>query len=561
MLQDNDSHWVPAPGEEPELRTDLTVADLLDRAVAEHGEAEALVYAGIDGEQPSRLTYDELAERVFETAAALIGSGLGPGSKALIFSTNLVQFPILQLACAYADIVLVPVNPLYRRHELEHVLGLVKPEAAFVQPRHRGDDLAAVFEQAAAAVHRPGLSVYLDGPPNFETSDWDEWLATCQVPSPAAAVAARRAAVSGESLSQIQFTSGTTGTPKGVQLPNWILANQGVQLAARAGLTSADRYVNPMPMFHCGGCVVGTLNVLAAAACQHLIVTFDPQAICAAIEEEEATALAGVPTMLVAIDEERRRGDRRLDSLRIVVTGGSPVPRALGEDWKARLGIDLIITYGQTEFGPLSCVTSPSDPTDLQLGTVGRPMPHVELDVVGPGTDNRVPIGVEGELRYRGYVMPGYYRDPVGTEKAISADGWLRSGDLGRIDEQGYVRVTGRAKEMVIRGGENISPAAVEDAVRTLPEVADVCVIGLTDERMGEELCAVVRLEPDATLTVISMREALLPLIARFMVPRFLAVVDEFPLTPSGKIQRFKLAEELGSDRARVEDSLGSAAR
>jgi acyl-CoA synthetase (AMP-forming)/AMP-acid ligase II len=559
MLQGNESLWVPHPDSGPALDKNLTVADLLDRAVDAHGEAEALVCAGIDGEPTSRLTYDALSKRVLETAAALIGSGLSPGSKAVIFSTNLVQFPILQLACAYADIVLVPVNPLYRRHELEHVLGLIEPEAAFVQPRHRGDDLAGVFEQAAEAVHRPGLCVHLDGSPNFETSVWDEWLVGSQPPSPTEAVTVRRAGVSGDSLSQIQFTSGTTGRPKGVQLSNWILANQGLQLAARAGLTAADRYVNPMPMFHCGGCVVGTLNVLAAAACQHLIVTFDPQAICTAIEEERATALAGVPTMLVAIDEERRRGDRHLDSLRIVVTGGSPVPKSLGEDWKARLGIDLIITYGQTEFGPLSCVTSPSDPTDMQLGTVGKPMPNVELDVVEPGTDHRVPVGDEGELRYRGYVMPGYYRDPIGTEKAISADGWLRSGDLGRIDEQGYVRVTGRAKEMVIRGGENISPAAVEDAVRTLPQVADVCVVGLSDEWMGEELCAVVRLEPGTALTVASMRDTLLPRITRFMVPRFLAIVEEFPLTPSGKIQRFKLAEQMESARGQIEDSFRGA--
>ena len=556
MLDGSTAYWVPDPSAEPPLLKGLTVADLLDRAAADHGHREALVYEARDGQPPLRLDYAELAERVRQTSAALIGSGLGLGSKALVFATNLPEFPILQLACAYAGVVLVPVNPLYRRRELAHVLGLVEPDAAFIQPWLRGEDLAAVFQDAARNAHRPGLCVYLDEPPTYGAMGWDEWLFTCAPPASDEEVAARRAAIRGDSLSQIQFTSGTTGRPKGVQLPNWILANQGVQLAARAALTAEDRYVNPMPMFHCGGCVVGTLNVLAAGACQHPIVTFEPAAICATIETERATALAGVPTMLIAIEEERRHHHEALDSLRVVVTGGAPVPRSLGADWKKRLGISLIITYGQTEFGPLACVTAPSDDEDRQLGTVGRPLPHVELDVVEPGTDRRVPPGEDGELRYRGYVMPGYFRDPDATAETVSADGWLHSGDLGRVDEDGYVQVTGRAKEMIIRGGENISPAAVEDALRSLPQVADVCVIGLPDEKMGEELCAVVRLEPGTGLTVIEMRSALLPLIARFMVPRFLAVVDEFPLTPSGKIQRFKLTEELDAAPERVEDSL-----
>jgi acyl-CoA synthetase (AMP-forming)/AMP-acid ligase II len=376
-------------------------------------------------------------------------------------------------------------------------------------------------------------------------------------PISGAVVAERRAGLQPGDLAQIQFTSGTTGDPKGVELTHRILANQGIQIADRAGIEPSDRFVNPMPLFHCGGCVVAALGILARGAAHLPIVTFDAAKVNAAIEGERATMVAGVPTMLMAMEEDAARSGRSLASLRTVVSGGAPVPPALGESWQTRLGVDFVITYGQTEFGPVATLTSPTDPGQRQITTVGRPIGHAELDVVVPGTTDRVAIGVEGELRYRGYVMLGYHQDPAATEAAVDPGGWLRSGDLGVLDGEGFVRITGRAKDTVIRGGENIAPAAVENAVRELDQVADAAVIGVPDDTLGEELCAFVRLHPGETLTVAAMREALNGRVARFKIPRYLAVVEAFPLTPSGKVQRFRLKEwyAAGSD---VQDSRGA---
>jgi acyl-CoA synthetase (AMP-forming)/AMP-acid ligase II len=553
VLKGDTAHWIPEPGEAPPLRA-LTVADLLDEAAARRPDGEALVYSAYGPGLDLRWTYAELLTRVKAVAAALIGSGLRPGDRVLVWATSLPQYPLLQLACAYANLVMVPVNPLYRRDEIGFVLERIQPAIAFVQPQTRQASLWEILDEVTTERSPEPLRVALGAAPDRRGISWEEWIEAA-APIEEGAVDARRAQISPDDLSQIQFTSGTTGLPKGVELTNWILANQGVQMAARAGLAAGDSYVNPMPLFHCGGSVLAALGTLAAAATHMPIVTFDPAPVCETIERERATTLAAVPTMLLAIEEERVRGGRDLASLRTLITGGSLVPVSITSAWQERFGVSCVITYGQTEFGPLASVTSPLDPPERQRETVGRPIPHVELDVVKPGTDDRVPIGAEGELRYRGFVMRGYLDAPEATALAVTPDGWLRSGDLGKIDREGYVRITGRVKEMIIRGGENISPAAVEEVIRSLPAVADVCVIGVPDERMGEELCAVVRLTEGGTLTVGAMREALLARIARFLVPRYMFTVEEFPVTPSGKIRRFALRETFEHEPARAEDS------
>jgi acyl-CoA synthetase (AMP-forming)/AMP-acid ligase II len=543
MLEQGLSHWLPDAGAEPALR-DITVADLLDEAVERRPDAEAIVYSAYDEpELTLRLTYTELRERVIEVAAALIGSGLEPGDKAVVWATNIPHHPLLQFGCAYANVTMLPINPLYRRDELSYVLGKTDPDAIFLLPQDRRASLWNILADSDEGAPSLRLRVALGEAPDDSGIGWAQWLRSAGEGVTREQVLARRATVKPSDLSQIQFTSGTTGFPKGVELTNWILANQGIQMGAVAGFEDYDKIVNPMPLFHCGGCVLATLGALSVAATHMPIVTFDPRPICQTVEAEQATVLVGVPTMLLAVQDEAERTGRSLESVRTVVSGGSVVPPRLGQGWQERLGVDFVITYGQTEHGPLATCTSPPDPKERQITTVGRPIPHVELDVVVPGTNQRLPVGAEGELRYRGYVMNGYYEDPEATARAVDEEGWLYSGDLGRIDEDGYVQITGRAKEMIIRGGENIAPASVEEGVRGLEQVADVCVVGVPDEAMGEELCAFVRLNEGHTLTATEMRELLLDRIARYKIPRYLGVLEDFPLTPSGKIQRFRLRE------------------
>jgi acyl-CoA synthetase (AMP-forming)/AMP-acid ligase II len=559
MTEQAMSHRGPEAAGAPPLR-DATLADLLDEAVARRPDGDAFVgvYAG-DDPALARLTYTELRDEVRRVSAALIGSGLGAGDRVLVWATNVPQHVLLHLACAYARVVILPVNPLYRRDELRYVLERTAPSVVFAQPEDRRTDLWGVLADAIGDGPGP-LRVALGAVPDDRGVGWDDWVRDAGRDVPAEAVAARRADVAPDDLCQIQFTSGTTGHPKGVELTHRILANQGIQIAHRAGVTAEDRFVNPMPMFHCGGCVVSALSALAAAATHIPIRLFDPAVVDDAIEAEAATVVSGVPTMLLAMEEEAQRSGQRLDTLRTVFSGGSLVPPVLGEGWQQRLGVAFVITYGQTEFGPVATLTSPADPAARQITTVGRPIGHAEVEVVVPGTTERVPVGVEGELRIRGFVMRGYHGDPDATAAAVDGDGWLRTGDLGVLDEEGYTRITGRAKEMVIRGGENIAPASVEDGVRSLDEVADVCVIGVPDEVFGEELCAFVRLHEGRTLTATGLREALLGRIARFKIPRYLVVLDAFPMTPSGKIQRFRLAE-LYADGAAVQDSRAPAPR
>ena len=268
------------------------------------------------------------------------------------------------------------------------------------------------------------------------------------------------------------------------------------------------------------------------------------------VDAEAASSLGAVPTMLIALEEEVDRSGGSLESLEIVVTGGSPVPVDVERRWIERFGVRFTITYGLTESSPVITQSLPDDPEHLQLATCGRPLPHIEVDVVDPVTRERVPIGEQGELRTRGtMVMNGYWNDEEATRGAIEEGGWLRSGDLARMDDDGYVSITGRAKEMIIRGGENIYPAEVEDALRGLPAVLDVSVVGVPDERYGEQAAAFVRLAEGASLAEDEMREQLASRVARYKIPRYLVVVEDFPVTPSGKVQKFKLREQFAAQQ------------
>jgi acyl-CoA synthetase (AMP-forming)/AMP-acid ligase II len=541
------SRWLPEEGAEPPLR-DLTVGRLLDESVEKWPDQEAIVFSAYDDLGVSaRWTYTEFRERARRVGRALIASGIEPGESIGIWATNIPQWLELQMGAAYAGVVIIPMNPLYRASEVEFVLAKARASACFVLPEDRGASLWEIAARAADGIDSVRMVQPIgegrDGGPS-----WEEWVATGDSIDEDA-LRKRFEAVTAEHTSQIQFTSGTTGFPKGAELSHGGIVNNARIFAYKATLKENGRHSNPMPYFHCGGCVMATLGPIYRGMAQLPAIKFEPGRITQTIEEEAATSTSLVPTMMIALEEEVARSGRDLSSLEVVVGGGSPVPPEVMNRWIEKYGIGMANTYGMTECSPVVCETLPGDPVDLQTTTVGPPLPHIEVEIVAPGTTDVVPIGVEGELRSRSsMVMKGYWDNPDETAAAKDPDGFMRSGDLAKIEANGYVSITGRAKEMIIRGGENIFPAEIEHAVRALEQVADVAVIGVPDERYGEVCCAYVRLADGQALEANQLREALAGQIARYKIPAHMRTIEALPLTPSGKVQKFKLKELFAAE-------------
>ena len=543
------SHWVPESGEQPPLR-DMTVADLLDEAADRWPERDAIVYVAYDDLGiAERWSYAELRERSRAVGRAFLASGLERGDRAGVWATNRPEWLLVQFGAAYAGVVIVPMNPLYRSSEVAYVLGKAGATACFVEPENRGASLWDILGEASSELPDLRLQVALGAAPDASGPSMEEWLDSGRG-VPDADLDRRRAQVRPQDTSQIQFTSGTTGFPKGAEMRNTGIVNNARLFAHRAQMRDGGRHCNPMPFFHCGGCVMSTLGSVATGSAQLPTLTFDPARMVRTIDAERATSASAVPTMLIALEEEVDRSGGSLQSLDLIVTGGSPVPVDVERRWIERFGVSFTVTYGLTEASPVITMSSPQDPEHLQIATCGTPLPHVEVDVVDLVSGEPVPIGEQGELRTRGtMVMNGYWGDEAATRGAIDEGGWLRSGDLARMDEAGYVSITGRAKEMIIRGGENIYPAEIEDALRGLPEVLDASVVGVPDERYGEQAAAFIRLADGASLSEEQMREQLGARVARYKIPRYLVELDAFPVTPSGKVQKFKLREEFMATR------------
>jgi acyl-CoA synthetase (AMP-forming)/AMP-acid ligase II len=548
LTSDGLSHWAPDPQEEPALRG-LSCGQLLDEAAVSWPDLDALVYSAYGADGPDlRWSFAELRERARTVGRALLALGVRHGERVALWATNVPEWLLLQFGCAYAGAVLVPLNPLYRSTEVAYILERSQAVGAFVLPAHRGVSLWEQAAEAAACVPTVKWRVAIGEPPDRSGPSWAEFL------TGAGAVDATRldrVEVGADNLAQIQFTSGTTGLPKGAMLRHAALTDNARLFAHRAELRTNGRLCSGMPQFHCGGSVLATLGALSTGSALMPLVTFDPRRAIDTIDGESATMLAAVPAMLLAIEAELDHNGGSLQSLERIATGGSLVPPEIAQRWHERFGVTFTITYGLTEASPVITQSSPSDPLALQVSTVGRPLPHVECDVADPATGRSVPLGQEGEVRVRGWqVMEGYFGDPAATAMAITPDGWLKTGDLGRLDGEGYLRITGRAKDIIIRGGENIYPAEIEAVLRSLDGVVEAFVVGVPDDRYGEVPVAFLRLAGGRTLSPEDIRELLRAKLARFKIPTFVRIVEEFPLTASGKVQKFKLREQFLAEPA-----------
>jgi fatty-acyl-CoA synthase len=492
-------------------------------------------------------TYAELDARVNQLAAGLLKLGLNAGDRVAVWGPNCSAWTLLQFATARAGLVFVTFNTAYRQVELTHVLNLSGARAIVIAPGFKNIiDYAAELSGVDAPALRYRISLAAVPPSGY--------LAFDDVASADFSVLDAVRAPCTDAVN-LQFTSGTTGRPKAVTLPHRNILNNGAAVGARAGIRQGDRICIPVPLYHCFGMVVGNLAAITHGATMvYPAPGFDPEATLLAIESEKCTHCYGVPTMFIGMLASPAFGMRDLSSLRGGIMAGSPCPAEVMRRVIDRMGMSGVTSaYGMTETSPVSAQTFVDDPMNLRVETVGRVMPHLEIKIVDE-EGRIVPCGIEGELCTRGYsVMLGYWRDPEATARSIDADGFMHSGDLATMDRDGVVRITGRAKDMIIRGGENISPREIEEYLYRHPGIRDVAVIGLPDERFGEAVCAWVVKANEAELDASEVMEFCRGKLAHFKIPSQVRFVEELPMTASGKIQKFviraAMAEELANRR------------
>jgi fatty-acyl-CoA synthase len=511
-----------------------TIADNLRRTVDRFGDREALVVR----HQNVRLTYAQLWELTSRCARGLLASGVEHGDRIGIWAPNRYEWVVFQYAAARVGAILVNINPAYKTAELEYALCQSGVSLLALSRGFRQADFMAML--AAVRDRCPDLREAL-----VLEDDWDTLLARGDRTT-AAELASREALVEFDEPVNIQYTSGTTGSPKGATLSHHNILNNAFAGCEQIGLSEVDRVCVPVPFYHCFGCVLGVLGSSSHGAC--LVVpseSFDPQAVLETIEAERCTVLYGVPTMFIMQLEHARFGEFDLSSLRSGMMGGAPCPVEVMKKVQDSMHMrDVTIICGMTETAPLSTQTAMDDPLEKRVGTVGRVHPHVEVKIVDPVTGRTVPRGTPGEQCTRGYnVMLGYWNNEQATRKAIDSAGWMHTGDMAVMDDDGYVSIVGRIKDMLIRGGENIYPREIEEFLYSHPSVSDVQVIGVPDARYGEEVMAWVKLRDGASATPDELKAFCKGRIATFKIPRYWKFVDEFPMTVTGKIQKFRMRE------------------
>ncbi len=529
---------------------DDTIPANLAHTVSLHGHREALVSC----HQGVRWTYAEFAERVRRLAAGLAGAGLVKGDRVGLWSPNVAEWTLVQYATAELGVILVNINPAYRTHELAYVVQQSGCRWVVAAPSFKSSDYVAMVDSVRAEC--PGLERAVF----FRTPEWDA-LAAGDPSVTDADLDAIRVSLQPDEAINIQYTSGTTGFPKGATLTHRNILNNGYFTAELQRLTHDDRLCIPVPFYHCFGMVMGNLGCTSHGATMVIPSdAFDPTAVLEAVQAERCTSLYGVPTMFIAELAHPDFDSYDLSSLRTGVMAGSPCPVEVMKQCVDRMHMhDVTICYGMTETSPVSTQTLPDDSLHHRTATVGRAHPHVEIRIADPETGATLQRGEAGEFCTRGYsVMQGYWNDPAKTAEAIDVDGWMHTGDLAVMADDGYCNIVGRIKDMVIRGGENIYPREIEEFLFTHPDVEDVQVIGVPDTRYGEELMAWVKLRPGAAATPDELREFCRGSIAHYKVPRYVKLVDGFPMTVTGKVRKVEMREvsiaELGlGDAARTE--------
>ena len=522
-----------------------TIPQNLARTVAEHADRDALVSV----EQRLRFTYSQFADEVDQVARGLMGIGVAKGDRVGIWSPNYAEWVLVQYATARVGAILVTINPAYRSSELEYVLNQSGISVLVAVESFSTSDYHSMIEEVWGRVPTNRV-IYI------HTSDWDDLLEVSAEVSIKQLDQRTAELVAGDGIN-IQYTSGTTGFPKGATLSHRNILNNGYFIGETCKYTEADRVCIPVPFYHCFGMVLGNLACTTHGSTMVIPAAgFDAAATLHACASERCTSLYGVPTMFIAELGEPDLAGYDLSSLRTGIMAGSPCPTEVMRQVVERMNMsEVTIAYGMTETSPVSTQTSADDPFEKRVTTVGRVHPHVEIKVVDPESGEVVPRGTGGEFRTRGYsVMLGYWNDEVRTVEAIDSDGWMHTGDLAVMDDEGYVNIVGRIKDMIIRGGENVYPREVEEFLYTHPDVVEVQVVGVPDVRYGEELMAWIQLREGADTTAADIKDFCRGTIARYKVPRYIKFTDSFPMTITGKIQKFKMREtsiaELGLEDA-----------
>ena len=534
-----------------------TIGQCLDRVAAAHPDNEALVSVA----RNQRFTYREFVQVVNRAAKAFLRIGITRGDRVAIWSINNYEWVVTQFATAKIGAVLVNINPAYRVHELEYVLKESRARVLVLIEAFKSSNYLDMFYEVCpeAKTSPPGAidswrfphlkSVVFIGREKHPGMLTRRSFAELGDELDDSTLQVRESEFDIDDVINIQYTSGTTGFPKGVTLSHTNILNNAFFIGEIMGLTPKDRVCVPVPFYHCFGMVVSNLGAVTHGST--IVIpspAFDPGATLQAVQEERCTVLHGVPTMFIAELDHPNFKSFDLSTLRTGIMAGAPCPIELMRRVVNEMNMkEVLIAYGQTEASPVATLTRPDDPIERRVSTVGRVMAHQELKIVDPVTGHTVPYGTPGEICFRGYhVMAGYDNNPEATAEAIDPRGWLHSGDMGTMDDEGYVKITGRIKDMVIRGGENLYPREIEEFLYTLDIIADAHVIGVPDEKYGEELLACVKLHPDKadpTPTPDEFRERCQGKIAHFKVPRYWMVVDEFPMTVTGKVQKFKIRE------------------
>lgn len=531
-----------------------TIGRLLEQTADAYPDRDAVVYP----DRNIRYTYAQFDSLCRQTAKGLMRMGIGKGDHVAIWASNIPEWLAVQFATAKIGAVLVTVNTNYQAHELDYLLKQSDAAALIIMDSYRGtsypDIVSSLIPELQEA--KPGqlkserypflkTLIYIGNKRLPGMYHWDDTERLAKTVTDAE-LEERMNSLDKDDVINMQYTSGTTGFPKGVMLTHFNVINNAANIAECMALTSQDRMCIPVPFFHCFGCVLGVLACVSVGAAMIPVQEFDPVTVLKTVEKEKCTALHGVPTMFIAELHHPDFDAYDLSTLRTGIMAGSPCPSEVMKAVIERMGMkDITIAYGQTEASPVITQTRANDSFIRRVETTGRALPHTEVKIVEPGTCQEVQRGMQGELCTRGYhVMKGYYKDKDATRKAINHDGWLFTGDLAVMDEDGYCRITGRLKDMLIRGGENIYPREIEEFLYRHPAILDVQVFGVPDAKFGEEAAAWIKLKDGKSVSPDELKAYCKGKIARHKIPRYVIFTDDYPMTASGKIQKYKLREK-----------------